>query len=183
MYGTKFKMQWSNELNEFYEMFFDYLDYVGTVTPITAANSPLVIRSVTGDENKFNPINGLEAIINIWVNDTTDTIRLSDFIAEHDQDVRITVYKDEVYTSFIFQGFIAVEDNNVPLMDPPYVISLRALDGLGLLKNPDLLTANAQRFTIPMTVIQWIANILYNTGQTMNIRSYFGFLPEGVPDA
>lgn len=174
MYNTKYILGFSNDLNEFYEIFFDFLNYIGGSSAITGADNCLTLRCTGGDENKLFPILGTECIVNILVQES-DTISIDDFIAEYDNDVRVTVYKDRNYTKSIYQGFIVVEDNSQPYLDPPFTLSVRALDGLGLLKNVDLTDANGDLFTGIMSIEDWIGNILMKTGQTLDLRVYFPF--------
>jgi hypothetical protein len=172
MYGRKYILPFTNDLNELYEVMFDVLNYSGPVTTLTPTDDCLTIRSTQGDENKLEPILGSEALINIWIDETTN-LSISDFIATHDNDILITVYRNENYTSAVFQGFIVVEDNSQVFADPPFTLSLRALDGLGLLKGVDLGDLNNLRFVGRYSIIEWIAQILYKTGQMLNIRVYF----------
>lgn len=156
-----------------YEIYFDFLNWTPT-SPITltGAENVLTLRSTAGDETKLTYIIGTEALIAIQVSENLE-VSINDLIAQHDNDIRVTVYKDKDYTKAIFQGFIVVEDNNQPFLDPPFVLQVRALDGLGLLKGVDLVDLNTQPFVGSLSIIQWIAQILYKTDQTLNIRTYF----------
>lgn len=174
MYATKYILTFGNDLNERYDIYFDVLDYVGPITQLTGPDDVLTIRCTSGDENKMEPILGKEAIINIIVEEDT-SISISDLVAQHDNDIRVSVYRDEDYTRPDFQGFVVVEDNSQPFLDPPYTLSVRALDGLGLLKGVDLVDANGLRFVGNYSILEWISQILYKTGQTLNIRAYFNF--------
>lgn len=171
-YGTKFILPFTNDLNEFYEIYFDVLNYSGTVIELTGTDDVLTLRCTSGDENKLEAILGTEALINTWVDETVP-ISISDLIAQHDNDIRVTIYKDEDYATPIFQGFVVVEDNSQPFMDPPFALSVRALDGLGLLKGVDLGDLNGLRYVGLMSVVEWIMQILYKTDQTLNLRVYF----------
>jgi hypothetical protein len=122
----------------------------------------------------MEPILGTEALIDIAVLDET-SISISDLVAAHDNDIRVTVYREKNYNQCVFQGFIVVEDNSQPFLDPPFTLSVRALDGLGLLKGVDLVDNHNLRFVGPYSVIEWIANILYKTGQTLNLRVFFNW--------
>lgn len=174
MYKTKYILPFTNDLNELYEIYFDFLDYEGDSTLLTGTDNCLTLRCTTGDENKLEPILGTECLINIWV-DETKPISINDLIAEQDNQIRVTVFRDEDYTTSIFQGFIVVEDNSEPFLDPPYTLSVRALDGLGLLKGVDLGDLNNLRYVGLQSAISWIMQILYKTGQTLNLRAYFNF--------
>lgn len=174
MYNTKYILPFTNDLNELYEIYFDVLDYSGPITQLTGTDDVLTKRCTTGDENKLEPILGTEALINIWVDETTP-ITIADLIAEQDNQIRVTIYRDEDYGSPDFQGFVVVEDNSQPFLDPPYQLSVRALDGLGLLKGVDLGDLNNLRFVGLHSIISWIGQILYKTGQMINLRAYFNF--------
>lgn len=174
MYKTRYILPFTNDLNELYEIYFDFLDYEGDSAMLTGTDDCLTLRCTTGDENKLEPILGNECLVNIWV-DETEPVDISDLIAERDNQIRVTVYRDEDYTTPIFQGFIVVEDNSQPFLDPPFTLSIRALDGLGLLKGVDLGDLNGLRYVGHQSVISWIMQILYKTGQTFNLRAYFNF--------
>lgn len=187
MYKTKFILGFSNESKDTYEVFFDYLDYTGNSTNLYGRSDCLTIRNTSGDENKMQPILGTEALISIHVGPVYDdsllinnevannTISLADFIAVGDNDIRVTVYRNKNYSFFYFQGFVVVEDNSQPLQDPPFDLNIRATDGLGLLKNVDMIDAEGNLYSGVMPIDQWVANILAKTGQVMNIRFFFPF--------
>lgn len=174
MYNTKYILGFSNDLGELYEIYFDFLDYSGPITQLEGTNDVLTIRCTTGDENKLEPVLGTEALINIFV-DIDTPISIAHLVATHDNDIRVTIFRDQDYSKNIFQGFIVVEDNSQPFLDPPFVLSVRALDGLGLLKGVDLVDTNALLFVGNMSVLSWIAQILFKTDQTLNLRVYFNF--------
>jgi hypothetical protein len=190
-YNTKYILGSSNQLNEFFEVYLDYLDYIGGSSQITGAVDAIIIKSTSGDENKFAPILGMECDINIFVgkvnvNGTVidDTqLTIYDLIAQHDNDIRVTVYRERDYTKSIFQGFVVVEDNSQPFLDPPFTLSIKALDGLGLLKNVDMVDTTGALYVGNISIEDWIGNILYKTGQTLNLRVYFPFYYAGVSEA
>ena len=193
MYSTKYILPFENDLNEFYEIYFDYLGYVGPSMQIFGTDDCLQLTSTGGDEDKTYPLLGTECKINIVVGKVTvngitwnnDQLTIDDIVAQFDNQIRISIYKDRDYTKTIFQGFVVVEDNSQPFLDPPFALSVRALDGLGLLKGVDLVDTSGALFSIAMSPLDWIANILYKTGQTLNIRSYFNIIntafPSGAP--
>lgn len=175
MYNTKYILPFTNDLDELYEVYFDFLDYSGEATELIGTDDCLTIRSTAGDENKLEPILGTEALINIFVDENTP-LTIADLIAEHDNDIRVTIYRDEDYSKSIFQGFVVVEDNSQPFQDKPYILSVRALDGLGLLKGVDLVDADNLRFVGSYSLLSWIGQILHKTGQALNLRVYFNFV-------
>lgn len=188
-YKTKYILPFENELNDLYEIYFDFIDFAGNPTQIFGAEDCMTLRSTTGDENIFEPILGTECLINIVVGKISvdgiewenDQLQIFDLIAQHDNDIRVTIYRNQDYTKSVFQGFIVVEDNSQPFLDPPFTLSVRALDGLGLLKGIDFVDAQGNAFSGSMNPLEWIAQILYKTDQKLNIRSYFNIINISFP--
>lgn len=174
MYGTKYILPFTNNLGELYEIYFDFLNYTGTSSLLQGTDDVLKIQCTAGDEDKLQPILGTEALINIWIDQST-SLSIFDLIATVDNEIRVTVYRNENYTTCIFQGFVVVEDNSQPFLDPPFALFIRALDGLGLLKNVDLGDLNNLRYVGVYSIVEWIMQILYKTDQTLNLRVYFNF--------
>lgn len=181
-YNTKYILSLKNDLNELYQIYFDFLDFVGVSQNLMALDGGLTVRSTSADDQKLTYILGTECLISIAVLTpaqnaafNVSAIGIIDLIAQHDNDIRITVYKDFDYTKSIFQGFVVVEDNSQPFLDPPFTLSIRALDGLGLLKGVDMVDTNGNSFVGGQSIISWIAQILYKTNQTLNIRTFFNF--------
>lgn len=172
MYSTKFIASYTNAVGHLIEVYFDVLGYVGSSSPLILTDDGFSIRNTTGDQDKSNPICGTEALIKIAVR-TIDQISIYDLIAQYDNSIRITAYMDKIYTSPIFQGFISVEDNSQPLQDPPFVLSVRALDGLGLLKGLNFEDVDGNLYAGRYSVINLLGELLWKTGQTMTMRVYF----------
>lgn len=177
-YGRKFIMRFTAKTGDYYEVYFDYNNYVGTATQITAGKNGVQFRSTAGDENRLQPILGIECLIDIFVSQKAE-ISIDDLVADSDDQIMVTVARiDENGNSLThFIGFVVVEDNSRPFHDPPYVLTVRALDGLGMLKGVDLQDTNGLLFTGSLTVIEWVAQILYKTSNLSPIRSYFNFFP------
>lgn len=158
------------------------MDYVGDPIILTGAEGALTLRCTTGDESKTEPVLGTECLIGMWVKNETP-ISLEDLVAGEDNEIRITVYRDEDYSKSIFQGFIVVEDNSEPFLDRPYAINIRALDGLGLLKGVDLVNTDNLKFAGNLSILSWIAQILYKTDQVLNLRVYFNLYEASFNEA
>jgi hypothetical protein len=189
-YGTKYNFNFSNELDEVYYLTFDFLNYTGGQQNINVSVEGFSLRSVTGDDDKLTPVLGLECLIHILVGTTIDnkgvltddsTLTIFDLIATHDNDIRVTINKVQPnYLQPVYQGFVVVEDNMQPFQDPPFVLQLRALDGLGQLKSVDMVDANGDLFSGWLSIEDWIGNILMKTGLDLNLRTYFPFYPIGI---
>lgn len=171
-YGLKFIINAKNAVGETYEVRFEYKDYIGGYSMLTAAADFFEDRNTTGDEDKLSYILGREAIIKMNIHDE-DGVDIDDFVAAEDDTIRVTIYINRQYDYPVYQGFIAVEDNYQPFLSKPFSIQVRALDGLGLMKETYMLDQEGNPFAGKMSILSWICQILYNTDQTLNIRTYF----------
>lgn len=172
MYNNKFIIQYTNDLGELIQIYIAYKDYSGSVTELVAATDCLTVKNTGGDEDKLFNICGLEAYLKFHIPED-DSISIDDFISEHDLDIQVSAFMNGQADRSIFQGFVVVEDNNEPFLDPPYVVEIRALDCLGLLKGVYFLDADGNPFSGKMSILGWLCQILYQTGQTLKLRTYF----------
>lgn len=168
-YGLKFTCAYNNDLNELISINIEEDGFTGSIKNLTADDACLVIKSTTGDQDKMQPVCGTEATIRLRIG-ITDNVDITDFIATADNTFRVTCMQEG---RIIFQGFVVVEDNYRPFLDPPFVIQIRAMDCLGILQGTYFLDALGNPFSGKMTVIGWLAQILNQTGQTLNLRTYF----------
>lgn len=172
-YNLRYTCSFSNSLNELIEIEFAFLNWAGgTITQLTADTDALSIKSTVGDEDKLQPICGKEATIRMLVQQG-DVVSIEDFVNDQDAFIQVTIYQDGNRAFPIFQGFVVVEDNSAPLLDPPYVIEVKATDGLGLLQGTYFLDTNGNPFSGKMSVVGWLAQILTRTGLAINLRTYF----------
>lgn len=176
-YGRKYSVAFSNDLNELIEIFFDVLGYTGASYMLMAATDCLNLKATTGDENKLQDVIGTEANIKLVIY-PKDNVTIADFIAPQDNYIRVTACCDGNYMAPIFQGFVVVEDNSQSLLDPPFVLTVRALDCLGMLQGIYFLDADGNPFSGKQTIIGWLAQILNKTAGTLNLRTYFNIYNE-----
>lgn len=174
LYNNRFYISYNNDLGEFIEIFLSYKDYIGNVIELAAATDCLIVKNTGGDEDKLYNMCGAEAYVKFII-PQDDTISIDDFISEHDLDIQVMAFMNQQYDRSIFQGFVVVEDNSQPFLDPPYAVTIRALDGLGLLKGVYFLNTEGKPFAGKMSIVQWLCQILYQTGQTLKLRTYFNF--------
>lgn len=171
-YGTFATLPFTNNLQELIEIVFDQLNYVGPSAQLTPSDNCLEMKCVVGDENKFNAICGLEVTIKFMIQPGS-LIDIASFIAPQDNYIRVTVFKDKNYTEPEFQGFVMVEDNSQPFLDPPFEVTIKATDGLGTLQGVYFLDQSGNTFQGKQTIIGWLAQILAQTNTTLHLRTYF----------
>lgn len=135
-YGSLYKMSYYNEFNVLTEVYIKKLDYEGATTEVNGGEDPL--RMVMSGESsmKFQYIRGTSAEI--------DLISETDFqfISLHTSDFK--QYKIEIYKATVLDwtGWILPDYYQEPYLEPPYVVTIHAADGLGILKNYDLIHSN-----------------------------------------
>lgn len=170
-YVTQYTAHFKNEQNQDIYVYIDKKNG----SSVTVENYEVVnMRIITnGDENDaYACILGKELELELW-SSVNQTISWSYFMTSSHDDWKITV---QTGGQTLFVGFILVDQSFAPLQDKPYIITLKATDGLGLLKGYRLKDVNGNYFVNFNTLTQYIAGALKSTGLDLNIRifcSYF----------
>lgn len=169
-YGTKYRIQFSNQISENYYIFLNRKDYNGDITFITGSSGVLKIKSFNSDDDRFSPILSKECTIGIFIN-KNETTDITNFISEHDDDWNIVV-KRELGQPPIFEGFLIVEDSSQPLHDRPFEITLRASDGLSLLKDVPLTNVIGEKFEGLHSITNYLGAALYKANPGISYKFY-----------
>jgi hypothetical protein len=117
----KYKLQFSNFLNEDYTIFFDQKSYTGDVTQLIGTDGAFSVKSLNNDDDPFSPILSREATISFHV-PISQSVSIEDFLATEDDEWAISVFRDLGQPS-IFKGYLLVEDSSQELHDRPYEIT------------------------------------------------------------
>lgn len=171
-YGRKYIVEYENDLNEVHECFFEYSGYSGEVTKLLSGENGFSVKSVGADDDFRSFILGKEATINIW-SDIGDTIDVSDFIAENDNDIRVSIFINKNYSDPIFQGFVVVEDNSRDFHDRPFALQIHATDTIGLLKDVPFTDLDGDAFVGFFSIVDIFAQIFYKASEILPFRTYF----------
>ena len=105
------------------------LDYGGLSTEIQAQQNPIQINYQNTSSNKLEPIIGSECTLNLIA---TVDFELEDLYTENEREFMVQIYRN---LDLIWQGFIIPDGCQESFTFAPYVISVNAVDGIGLLKN------------------------------------------------
>lgn len=105
------------------------LDYAGLSTEIQAQQNPIQINYQNTSSNKLEPIIGSECTLNLIA---TVDFELEDLYTENEREFMVQIYRN---LDLIWQGFIIPDGCQESFTFAPYVISVNAVDGIGLLKN------------------------------------------------
>jgi len=170
-YATKYRIDFSNQLSEDYYVFLNLKDYVGDVQFITGTAAVLTIKSINDDDDRFSPILSKECAINMYISEKQN-ISIDNFLAIEDDQWNVLVYRD-LNQPPIFNGFVVVEDSSQPFHDQPYSLSIRASDGLALLKGVELQTIQGNDFEGLNNITDYLGAILYYLNPAINFRVYY----------
>ena len=138
-YGVKFRLEFSDDLENGKKIEILKDGYTGTVYDLVGTNDPLQI-SWDQDDNFYDPIIGSTCQINLFVTDTTN---YDDFYIADEREYKIKIsYKDSSnnYQTY-WQGWLLVDQFQEAVTTTPYPITLRGYDALGSLNG----------FTQPLT--------------------------------
>lgn len=120
-----------------------FKDYVGGVTRLTGAGTPVLIKCSEDTPNA--PIKGFSATFT-YINQN-NAYPISNFYSTADNEIKMRV---SYGTQVIFEGFLVQDDFTEILTDQNHEVTLSANDNLGLLKDVLFNTA-AAALSIPIT--------------------------------
>ena len=177
-YGMKYYLPFNNELGERYEIFIQFKDYVGSISNLVGAGDVLTLNYLYESEDILrHSIISQEAIINIAV-PREGTVSFEDFITQSDDEIYVQIRKDNLH--YIFHGFVVAEQGSQQFKDAPYVIQLKCIDGLGLLKNTPLSDVNGSDFTGRRTFAEVITGILSKANHELHLRTWCDIYEESM---
>jgi hypothetical protein len=130
-YGVKFRLEFSDDLENGKKIEILKDGYTGTVYDLIGTNDPVQI-SWDQDDNFYDPIIGSTCQINLFVTDTTN---YDDFYIADEREYKIKIsYKDSSnnYQTY-WQGWLLVDQFQEAVTSTPYPITLRGYDALGSL--------------------------------------------------
>lgn len=93
------------------------------------------------------------------------------FIDLFSSNARKTILEVKKDGAVFWKGFVAPEKWNEPLIAPPYPVSLKAYDGLGLLKNESFTDGSGEAYTGMKTAFEIVRICLEKTGLQFNINT------------
>lgn len=174
-YAKKYEIQFYTAENKlcYVEFFVD--GYSGSVTQLTPASSPFVLREYNTDDNIFKPVRGQEASISFLSSDTGYSVSIDDFLANTDTYAYIR-FKYDSSSLIYWTGYLLQDDFQESWEDTKHVITLRANEGLGLLKNELLSNEGAELigdFDIADLLIYCIQNSLPDWGRYKVINNLY----------
>lgn len=159
--AEKYRIEFKSREGQNCVVRFEFSGYSGSSTTLLGAFKPFVLREFNSDENVFKPVRPQEAEINFISNG--GSVSINDFVADTDQE--IAVYFDFGTWGNYWIGYLIQDDFQETWQDTQHVITLKASDYIGQLKNFPLSNNGAEligRFT-PWQILNYA---LENTPQT-----------------
>jgi len=132
---------------------FDFEGWLGASTTLVGADQPFVLSEFNTEENIFKPIRAQLATMNIL--GSQSGVTADDFIMDNDDDV--IVYFDFGAWGNYWIGYLTQDDFQETWIDTNHILTLRATEGLGLLKESKLSNNGAEligTFT-PFEILQY----------------------------
>lgn len=170
-YGIKYTMSFYTPEDELCEVKF-YMDgYTGDPTVLNPAENAFVLREYNTEDDIFKPIRGQQADISFIAN---SSISISDFIGNSDNYCYIAfTYYYTSLPSVYWQGYLLQDDFQEEWLDTNRIITLRATEGLGLLKSKQMLDNSGNEIIGYKTFFYYILEFIK---ETPVLQSYFNVI-------
>ena len=164
-YGVKYRLEFSDDLENGKKIEILKNNYSGSVLPIVAGADPCVI-SWQGDDNFYNPIIGSQCTLNFFVTDSVSYDNFHEF-DEREYQVKIS-YKDSSnnYQTY-WIGWLVVDQFKEAVTTKPFPITLTAFDGLGTLDAFDMFLDQTSAGSVNARL--WIVYALLNLDLELDI--------------
>jgi hypothetical protein len=145
---------------------FDFAGYSGASTTLTAADRPFVLSEFNTEEDIFKPVRPQVAEMSFIA--SASGVSIDDFLADNDDD--ITVYFDFGANTNYWVGYLSQDDFQEVWQDTEHIITLRATDGIGYLKN-NIITDSGSEFQDLYTPLETI--IAAMGGTALDFGDYY----------
>ncbi|MEJ5962823.1 hypothetical protein [Pedobacter immunditicola] len=154
-YGIKYKCAFSSIKGLKYQVYILKKDYDSAIIEIeNMGATPVEINYTSNSENKFEIIRGSECILNIY---SDFDGQFSEIMVADAKEYQVQVWLND---TLHWQGYVIQDNYSEPFQSAPYLISLRATDGLGDLKFLDFTAENGSPYLTDMTFAEAILNCL-----------------------
>ena len=164
-YGVKYRLEFSDDLENGKKIEILKNNYTGSVLDIIGGAEPCII-SWEGDDNFYSPIKGSQCTLNFFV---TDSVSYDNFHEYDEREYQVKIYyKDtsDVYQLF-WVGWLVNDQFREAVTTKPFPITLKAIDGLGVLDSYDMTLYQDSYSSI--SARQWITSTLDNLDLDLDI--------------
>lgn len=157
---------------------FDFEGWVGSSTTLQGADQPFVLSEYNTDENIFKPIRSQLATMNII--GSSSGVTTDDFLMDNDDDVLVSF--DFGAWGNYWVGYLTQDDFQETWVDTNHILTLRATEGLGLLKDSKLSNNGAELIGVftPLQILQYAMQGVVQT--FVDYRIYSNLFYESMTD-
>lgn len=177
-YELQYKLPFKNQLGESIEILFSQKDGPVVEPEVLKGEFPALALEYNGESSKYDCILSLSATINILATVGSGIDNLT-FTQSTYEEWIVTATQDG---TFIFQGFLIPENGGIRLKDKPYTITVKATDGLGLLKNFPLTDVVGNPFVGRNSLISIISGALQKNLLSLQVRVYCNIYESSMSD-
>jgi len=154
-YGIKYKCAFSSLKGLKYQVYILKKDYDSAQIEVKNMGVvPVEINYTSNSENKFEIIRGSECVLNLY---SDFDGQFSEIMIADAKEYQVQVWLND---SLHWQGYVIQDNYSEPFQSAPYLISLRATDGLGDLKFLDFTGETGAVYLNDMTFIEVILSVL-----------------------
>jgi len=132
---------------------FDFEGFVGSSTTLVGAARPFVLKEFNTDDDIFKPLRPQLAEMSFIA--SASGVSIDDFLMDNDDDV-IVYFDFGTWTNY-WSGYMLQDDFQETWIDTSHIITLRATEGIGQLKDVELTDGGTElngRYT-PLEIIQF----------------------------
>jgi len=161
-YGEKYNITFKTRQNQTCKVRM-YMDgYTGTIINLEGASNPFVLREFNTDEDIYKPLRPQEATISFI---SQSGVTIDDFLGNSDVFCYVA-FEFLSITRFYWIGYLLQDDFQEVWQDTKHIITLRATEGLGLLKEQPLTDNSGNELIGNFTPYAFLGYAAYGSIQT-----------------
>lgn len=168
-YSVKYRGEWRATTRGVRDYVVDILerDYNGNISPIYLTGDCATITYGEVDQSELMPIKSSEAEITLLCREEGNLYE--QFFTLDSSKYQVVITEDEVE---IWRGYLATGSYQQPLAKAPYVVRLRANDGLAILKSMPYLDADGNKHQDTLSISALINRLMSPLTNGVEIWSY-----------
>ena len=178
-YGVRYRAEWRATTRSVRDYVIDILQdgYTGEISPIYLTGDCFTLTYGAVDESELQPIKSSEAEISVLC--TEEGNPYMELYTLSPLKYKVMIYEDEV---LIWSGFLASGNYTQPLAKPPYMVKIRANDGVGTLKSMPYRDGDGNKYQDGVSVSALINRLMAPIADHVDIWNYHLIKPkQGAP--
>ena len=152
-YGVKYSCQWTSPMRDKHLYTIEILekDYTGSVSPLYPTGNVLEIAQGQIDDDEVVALRGSQATLSLLCVD--DGEPYAQLFTTDPQRFMLRVTQRRIGSMQMYwQGYLSTSAYSQPYANPPYRVTLKAVDGIALLKDIPFLNSDGARYEGEMSL-------------------------------